>query len=210
MSRSRRCRQLAAVIASVAVTAACGINTDTTPVDLEQPGAIATTIGEGANAVEAIGSGRIYLIAPPLPGRADRLEAVPRETGDAPSAIVEALLAGPSEEEFGNGFRSLLPPALRANDVALRAGGLLAIDLSAPILDVAGDDLPLALAQIVHSLTAVRGITGVLITVDGRTTQWPVPSGELVDGALTAYDFPGLIDSAQPAYPATPSPQPTP
>lgn len=206
MSRAHRSRRLVAAFAALTVTGACGINTDTTPVDLEQPDAVVTTIGQGANAVEAIGSGRIYLIAPALPGRADRLEAVPRETGDAPSAIVEALLAGPSEEEFGNGFRSLLPPALRANDVALRAGGLLAIDLSAQMLDVEGDDLPLALAQIVHSLTAVRGISGVLVTVDGRATPWPVPSGELVDGALTAYDFPGLIDSAQPAYPSTPSP----
>jgi hypothetical protein len=205
MSTRRTLHRLVGLVA-VLLTAACGINADTTPVDLEQPDAVITTIGQGTNTVEAIGSGRIYLLAPDLPGRADRLEAVPRETGDAPSAIIDALLAGPSEDEFGIGFRSLLPAALRANDVALRTGGVLAVDLSAPILDIAGDDLPLALAQIVHSLTAVRGITGVLITVEGQATPWPLPSGELVEGPLTAYDFPGLIDSVQPAYPSTPSP----
>ncbi len=201
-------RHLVSVAIIGALASACGINTDTTPVDLEQPDVVGATVEPGANTVEAIGTGRIYLLAPDLPGLADRLEAVPRDTGDAPSVIIEALLAGPSDEEFDVGFRSLLPPALRANDVALRAGGVLALDLSAQILDVEGDDLPLALAQIVHSLTAVRGISAVLVTVEGQPTQWPVPSGELVTGALTAYDFPGLVESAQPPYPATPSPMP--
>lgn len=206
MASSRRCGPVALV--ALMLTVSCGINTDTTPVDLEQPDAAVTTLDVTTNEVEAIGSGRIYLLAPDLPGLADRLEAVPRDTEDAPSVVIEALLAGPSEDEFDVGFRSLLPPALRANDVALRSGGVLAVDLSAPILDVEGDDLPLALAQIVHSLTAVPGISSVLITVEGRSTPWPVRSGELVAGALTAYDFPGLVDSAQPAYPATPSPAP--
>lgn len=204
----RRLHRLVPAVVIAALTSACGINTDTTPVDLEQPDVVGATAEPGANAVEAIGTGRIYLLAPDLPGLADRLEAVPRDTGDAPSVIIEALLAGPSDEEFDVGFRSLLPPALRANDVALRAGGVLALDLSAQILAVEGDDLPLALAQIVHSLTTVRGISAVLVTVEGQPTQWPVPSGELVTAALTAYDFPGLVESAQPPYPATPSPMP--
>lgn len=207
-SRPRRIHRLVPVVVAAALASACGVNTDTTPVDLEQPGAVVATVEPGANTVEAIGTGRIYLLAPDLPGLADRLEAVPRDTGDAPSVIIEALLAGPSDEEFDVGFRSLLPPALRANDVALRSGGVLALDLSAQILEIEGDDLPLALAQIVHSLTAVQGISAVLVTVEGQPTQWPLPSGELVNGTLTAYDFPGLVESAQPPYPATPSPTP--
>ena len=205
------CRLVRWTILSALATAGlagCGVATDTTPVDLDQADALPSTVISAPNDIEAIGAGRIYLVAPDLPGLGDRLEAVARDTGDAPAAIVDALLAGPSDEEFALGFRSLLPSALRANDVALRSGGVLAVDVSAQILDVEGDDLPRALAQIVHSVAAVPGISDVLVTVDGQETAWPVPNGELVAGPLTVHDFPGLVESAQPAYPATPSPAP--
>jgi hypothetical protein len=35
---------------------------------------------------------------------------------------------------------------------------------------------------------------------------WPRGNGELTDDPLTAYDFPGLVESTQPAFPGTPSP----
>jgi hypothetical protein len=46
----------------------------------------------------------------------------------------------------------------------------------------------------------------VKILVDGADQQWPAGDGALQSEPLTVYDYPGLVVSAQPAYPAIPTP----
>lgn len=191
------------VVATLA-TAGCGIATDDSPRDIEQR--VATPLVDAAAAVEAIGAERIFLVAPTVPGLPDRLEAVARDTGDDPRTVVEAVFAGPSAGEFDDGYRSVLPSTVTVNQVAVRGGGVLAIDLSAEIRDVTGDVLPLALAQLVYSVDLVPGVSSTLITVDGQVSQWPAGNGELLSGPLTVYDYPGLVQSTQPSFPAIPSP----
>jgi hypothetical protein len=53
---------------------------------------------------------------------------------------------------------------------------------------------------------ALPGVSSVAITVDGSPQQWPAGSGELQSEPLTRYDFPGLVQSSQPAFPPVPSP----
>jgi len=54
--------------------------------------------------------------------------------------------------------------------------------------------------------TELRGINGVRISIEGSAQQWPAGSGELQSEALTRFDYPGLVLSTQPEYPAIPSP----
>ena len=43
------------------------------------------------------------------------------------------------------------------------------------------------------------------ITTEGRTTAWPNVNGQLQTGELTVFDYPGLLRTTQPAFPAVPS-----
>lgn len=199
----RRPPTLLAALLSVAC-GACGISADDSPRDIDQR--VATPLVDSPAAVEAIGAERIYLVAPDVPGLPDRLQAVARDTGDVPLAVVEAVLAGPSQGEFDSGYRSILPPTVRVNSVTVRRSGVLVVDLTSDIREVAGDVLPLGLAQLVYSVDLLPDVSATLITVDGQTTQWPAGNGELVSGPLTVYDYPALVQSAQPPYPAIPTP----
>jgi hypothetical protein len=205
MSRhTRHARRCMAVAVCAVVASACGISPDDSPRDIDQR--VATPLVEPPAVVEAIGAERIYLVAPDVPGLPDRLQAVARDTGDVPLAVVEAVLAGPSADELDSGYRSILPPTVRVNSVTVRRSGVLAVDLSSEIRDVAGDVLPLGLAQLVYSVDLLPGVSAMLVTVDGQMAQWPAGNGELVSGPLTVYDYPALVQSAQPPYPAIPTP----
>ena len=60
---------------------------------------------------------------------------------------------------------------------------------------------------IVFTATEIQGVRAVRLRVDGQDQRWPKGDGETREGALTVYDFPGLVQSAQPPYPAVPSPR---
>ena len=46
----------------------------------------------------------------------------------------------------------------------------------------------------------------VQLLVDGVAQQWPAGNGEARSEPLTVYDYPGMVQSSQPAYPAIPTP----
>ncbi len=66
----------------------------------------------------------------------------------------------------------------------------------------------LAVAQIVSTATDIEGVGSVQLRIDGVPRVWPLGNGELTDRPLTQYDYPGLVESSQPAFPAIPSPIP--
>jgi spore germination protein GerM len=61
-----------------------------------------------------------------------------------------------------------------------------------------------AVAQIVATASEIDGIEQVRIQIDGENQVWPVGDGENTGRPLTVYDYPGFIESSQPAYPAIP------
>jgi hypothetical protein len=61
----------------------------------------------------------------------------------------------------------------------------------------------------VFTSSEIEGVRSVKIVVDGADQQWPAGNGALQSSPLTVYDFPGLVPSAQPDYPATPTPTPS-
>ena len=200
--RPRRTGALLATVLTV-VLGACGIDPDDSPRDIDPGDVDIGEVSSGSGAA-AIGSGRVFLLAPDVPGVPERLVAVARDVDDDPSTVLATLLAGPNQEELADQLRTALPVGLQTNHVLLRAGGVLAVDVSAEILTLSGDALVAALAQLVHTAAALSSVDSVLLTVEGRTTPWPSATGELTSTALTIYDYPGWDPSTQPAYPGMP------
>lgn len=184
---------------------ACGIAEDDSPRDVptaqQQQLGILTDRSAGA----ARGTGRIYLLAPTEVGQAPTLQAVARDVDGAPSDLLETLLSGPNAAEISRQFRSAVPAGTTLISARLQ-GGVLVVDLSSEFLQSTGSDVVDALAQVVFTASEADGVRSVRVLVDGLSRQWPTGNGELRAAPLTVYDYPGRVASAQPPYPAIPTP----
>lgn len=198
------CRTVLA-LALIASAAGCGIASDDGPRDIPAADQVELGFGGDANAGAAIGTARVYFVSPDVVGQAALLESVARDVDETPTAVLQALLAGPNQTEQANQFRTALPVGTQLLD-ARRQGFVLRVDLSDAVLELSGQVLITAIAQIVFTASEIEGVRGVTILVAGADQQWPVGSGELTSAPLTVYDYPGLVQSSQPDYPAFPSP----
>lgn len=186
-------------------TAGCGIASDDGPRDIAAADQVELGLGSDSNAGAAIGTARVYFLSPEVVGQAALLESVARDVAETPTALLQALLAGPNQTEQANQFRTALPAGTELLD-ARRQGFVLRVDLSDAVLELSGQVLITAIAQIVFTASEIDGVRGVTILVAGADQQWPVGSGELSSTPLTVYDYPGLVPSSQPDYPPFPSP----
>lgn len=194
------------VLLLLAVSApGCGIASDDGPRDIPVADQVELGIGGDSNAGAAIGTARVYFLSPEVVGQAALLESVARDVAETPTALLQALLAGPNQTEQSNQFRTALPAGTELLD-ARRQGFVLRVDLTDAVLELSGEELITAIAQIVFTASEIAGVRGVTILVAGADQQWPVGSGELTSTPLTVYDYPGLVPSSQPDYPAIPSP----
>jgi spore germination protein GerM len=203
---SRLVRVASVAVLTAMTTFGCSVASDNAPRDID-PGALEIDEQDtGSNVGQAAaGSGRIYLLAPDVPGEPARLQSVARDLDDDVDAVMDALLAGPNNTEFVDRYRTDLPTGMTVLRISRQSRGVVQLNVNDAIATLRGDELILALAQIVYTLNDVNGVTGVKLTVDGSQAQWPAGNGELQSDALTVYDFPGLEPSTQPAYPAVPS-----
>lgn len=197
-------RYLTVLLGCTALLTACGIATDAGPRDIPEADQRQLGLSNDSTAGAAAGSARIYLVAPAASGQSPTLQAVARNVAETPTEVMTALLAGANAAERTKQFRSAIPADERLLSTRVVAG-VLHIDLSSPILDVSGPDLIQAVAQLVFTASDIEGVQRVELLVDGQPRRWPSGDGSLQSTPLTVYDFPGLVASAQPAYPAVPS-----
>lgn len=200
-----RLRQLVALVPTGLLMAGCGISTDDNPrnipaVDQQQLG-VAADRSAGA----ATGTARVYLLAPEAAGQSQVLQAVARDVDESAADLMAALFAGPNADELQGQFRTALPAGIQLLSTS-RRGAVLRVDLSKDLLQLSGQVLMAAVAQIVFTASELDGVQSVKILIEGADQQWPAGNGELQSDPLTTYDFPGLVQSSQPAYPAIPSP----
>lgn len=196
-------RVLASVLACVMVLAGCSIQPDASPNDL--PAERADVFGDPATGDEAAGTNRIYLLAPADPEAAQRIRSVQRDVPTAPASVLASLFAGPNAAERDQ----LLDTAIPADVELLAArpvGPVLTVDLNDVFDELTPDGLRLAVAQIVSTATDIEGVESVQLRIEGQPRVWPLGNGELTDRPLTRYDYPGLVESTQPPFPAIPSP----
>ncbi len=192
-------------IAALVVTAGCSIQPDAAPNDL--PDERAEVFGDVETGDAAAGTNRIYLLAPTDPEEAQRIRSVQRDVSPTPFSVLSSLFAGPNATERD----ALLDTAIPAEVELLGArpvGQVLTVDLNDVFDELTPDGLRLVVAQIVSTATDINGVESVQLRIDGEQRVWPLGNGELTDRPLTRFDYPGLVESSQPPFPAIPSPIP--
>jgi spore germination protein GerM len=196
---ARRTAALAALLSLFG----CGINPDSEVREIATEQVVPID-PVGAGAGEAEGESRIFLVTDG--GDGDQLlRSVLRDVPASPAELMQALFAGPNDEEAEAGLTSALPPEVQLIGATRPATGTLNLDVSAEILDLPTSALQLVLAQIVFTAGELEGVRAVLLRVDGEIRNWPDGRGEQQTASLTVYDFPGYAESAQPPYPAVPT-----
>lgn len=117
---------------------------------------------------------------------ADRLVGVPLDAvlGAAPLPhALTALSAGPDRDRRPRGLGTAIPPGLSVAVTRLDRG-TATVDLRGEPVP-AGEQGPLAVAQIVLTATSVPTVDRVLLTRDGAPLEAPLPDGGLAAAPLT-------------------------
>ena len=198
-------RSVVAWLAVALPLVGCGISNDDTPRNVPIAEQEQLGIANDRNAGDATGTARVYLLSPEAPGQALALQAVARDVDETPTALLEALFAGPNASEVDTQLRTALPAGTELLSARIQSG-ILRIDVSQGLLQLSGQVLVAAVAQIVFTAAEIDGVRSVAISVEGDPQRWPAGNGELQSTPLTVYDYPGLVPSAQPDYSAIPSP----
>lgn len=187
--------RLALGVAGVVLASGCGVQPDSSPRDVpvdERSIVLTDEVGSTAS-----GADRVYLIAP---GEDRLLRSVPR-SATTPSDLVEILLRGPNEDELQEQYSTFIPPTTELIE-AEPQGEILTVDLTADILELTGQNLTQAIAQIVYTATELEGIEAVRILVEGEPLAVPTPISDTIETTLQIYDFPNSVRTSQPAFPA--------
>jgi spore germination protein GerM len=192
---------LVSAAAAALLLAACGIDPDSGPRAIPTEQRVAVDQADQA-AGQSSGASRVFLVAEEENGRV--LRSVLRDVPPGALDVMQALVAGPNEEEIEEGLQTAVPVGSEVLSARI-VGPTLVVDLSPQILELQSTALRLAVAQIVFTAGELEGVRSVTLRVDGQRQAWPAGQGDLQDKALTVYDFPGYAESAQPAYPPVPS-----
>lgn len=210
LGRRARPRPAASALLAIALVAAgCGITTDDVPRDVDQSQRKDLSPVVSNNAGAATGAGRIYVLAPGAQGSAARLVSVPRDVPDDPEALLQTLMAGLNEDERADQLSTAIPDGTEVLS-ARQVGSVLVVDLSEAgaaerMSELRSVRAIAAVAQIVFTASEISSVSSVQLQIDGARQSWPGGDGELQSEPLSVYDFPGMVDSAQPDYPPIPS-----
>jgi Sporulation and spore germination len=208
--RRRLRKSLGAMVVALGLAALAGCSIDAESVPRDIPGRDQRDLRGDVNqsAGAATGSGRIYLLSPEVIGQSRTLQSVARDVGESTTDVLSALFQGPNTDELQALLRSAIPPGTRLLS-ADQSNGVLVVNVSNELQQLTGEALVDGVAQIVLTASEITGVFAVTIAIDGVPQQWPAANGELQSEPLTPYDFPGLVMSSQPAFPAVPSPDVT-
>ncbi|MEI8051091.1 MAG: GerMN domain-containing protein [Actinomycetes bacterium] len=141
---------------------------------------------------------RIYLLRGASAVQVRRDVAVPATV----TAVLGALLAGPTAAESSLGLTTALPVGVSILSVDL-VGEQAIINLSKAINRVSGAEETQAVAQIVLTATMQPGISSVLFQIEGRSISVPTGGGVSTSAPVSASDFASVLAP-------TPSTTPTP
>jgi spore germination protein GerM len=142
---------------------------------------------------------------------ADRLAPAAARTSctHSPATQVEQLLAelaaGPSDETRASGKGTAIAPQSGLELMRIDDGtAVVEVDLGS---ETSADRLPLAIGQVVLTVTSARGVEAVSLISDDEPVQVPLPGGALTSAPVTAADYATLTDGL--AGSSTPRPGPS-
>jgi lipoprotein-anchoring transpeptidase ErfK/SrfK len=139
-------------------------------------------------------------------GQGEQLVAAARPGSTVQDALA-ALVAGPTSAEKKQSFRSYVPPGTRVRSVTIN-GPVATVDLGVGFLQGPATDTTLArLDQVVSTVTAVPGVTSVLLLINGGTPLGLFPGVDatvpLTRAALATPNVPATTPVIPPSGPAT-------
>ena len=185
-----------AAVTAASLGAACGIGAD------ETPRSIRMETEDGRLPLEPSREDRtdeiaatVYLVSP-----SGRLRPTTRrvEASSDPSkvlaAALEVLVDGSTSWEGSGGLRSVVPSTTDVLAVSLEEG-TAAVDLSSAFASIGGHQELLAVGQVVLTVTTFPGVRRLVLRLDGRATDLPLPDGSLADGPVTLSDYATLLDA---------------
>ncbi|NHC15652.1 GerMN domain-containing protein [Motilibacter deserti] len=188
-----RGRRSAALLVAVTL-AGCGVREASTPAYVDPAAVPYGLLGSAAPTSTVTGTGELLGGGPAVyfvrDGRLEPTPAPPRSgTGlDQLDQLLDALAAGPPAAQQRRSIGTALPPGVSLRVVGVRAG-VATVELAGDPTGSDVDQAPLAVAQIVFTVTSLRGAESVLLTRDGDRLSAPLPDGSLVDRELTAADY---------------------
>jgi hypothetical protein len=183
---SRRLGTLLMAAAMALTVASCGAPRDAAPTII--PGGAVNPALAAADSQPRLGDGaEIFLV------QAEHLVAVRRSTaGRAMADVLNLLLQGPTQAEFGAGIRSGISPQTTLRSARVE-GDTGIVDLSGALVEVGGQEQILAVAQIVLTATAVPGVGQIRFLLEGQAVEVPRADGTLTSETLRAADYSGLL-----------------
>ncbi|MEO5983338.1 MAG: GerMN domain-containing protein [Pedococcus sp.] len=117
--------------------------------------------------------------------------------------VIDQLAGGPTEADRGRGLSTALGPDVQLS-VAAVSLGRATVDIGAGDQGPSAGQLPLAVGQVVLTLTSIPGIDEVSFTAAGEPVEAPLPGGVLTGRPLTARDYAHLVGP-----PSTPTSAPS-
>ena len=191
--------RLALAVLTALTLAACGAPTgspaqtlESVPYDLSAPSTSAR-----ATATPAPSRGpQVYLV------RDEALlaaSAVPQggDVRDTAIRALDQLVDSPNDQDRMSGLSTALGPDVRLSLSSL-SNGRATVDIRAGEQAPGAGRLPLAVGQVVLTLTSVGGVDEVVLTSDGVRIAAPLPGGALTDRPLRARDYAELIVATTP------------
>jgi spore germination protein GerM len=190
--RSRRPGHLGlAVLAVVAVTAACGIPTTGGPTAIAKGDVPSNLLSPASPTTptstvppEAEVSELIFLAASTgTVAPVSRYITVNTSLNATLTELLGALLVGPTPGESAAGLQSYLSGA-KTRVTAKVADGIATVDFTANPIQVVGTSQTLAIAQVVFTATAQPGVTSVVFQLAGQPLDVQTASGATVSSPV--------------------------
>lgn len=177
------------VVAAVlgTVVAGCGFQIEQQPTAIDVEESDTGGANEGAPRTERE---TVWFVRDDLLVTAVRRLAAPV----TPIDVGEVLAVGVTPAESEGGLRSAIPDATMLVSVVV-SGGTAVVALSREFLDIPGGDQVLALGQIVHTMTDLRGVGRVRFEIDGSAVAVPLPEGTSSEDSVSRDDYSALRGS---------------
>jgi hypothetical protein len=105
--------------------------------------------------------------------------------------VLSVLSAAPTSAERDAGLSSAIPSTARLTLVQI-SDGVAEIDVD-PVTIGDAERLPLAVGQVVLSVTTAPGVEAVRLVTSGRPVDLPLPGGALAGGDVTPEDYAALL-----------------
>ncbi|MGH9016830.1 MAG: GerMN domain-containing protein [Acidimicrobiales bacterium] len=185
MTAPRRTAVAAAVVVAAVALSACGVPVDRAPTALPRKGVPfgllrPSSSSSTATSVVSPLESQVQIFLVTSSGHLAPVLRRVRTTEESLTAVLGALVRGPSNVEAAAGLASAVPPQTNVLGASIGTDQVATIDLGGTFGQLVGQAQIEAVAQIVFTATALPGVSGVTFELSGQPVEVPVASGALV------------------------------